>query len=208
MRSEKKYSEDPILRHYIRSDKLVVEYTASGWTTAGLMKKYVSWLRDQVGGRICYLLWDLHRSQRDAAVKQKAHDEQVNLSYIPARQTGEWQPLGRRIFGQLKAVSRRQLDEICVDVDLGTLDIADALVVLMESWDAIRQNDIRNVWVHLFIADDPGEEGVAEDGEGDDRSLADDSESDTIEEEEEYNWESDEFAEDLAELPSDLDEDR
>ena len=208
-RCEAKYRENPKLRHYIRSHKLVVDHTECGWATAALMNKYIKWMSDQIGGRIGYLLWDLHSSHRDAGVKQKAEKHSINLSFIPAGQTGQWQPLDRRIFGYLKAVAQQQLDEICVDSDLGSLDMADALVVLMESWEKLRPKDIRNAWEHLFMADDLEEEDVAEDPEDEGRSIADESTDDLEEEEEYYELhaeEEDQFVEHSEELPSDLEE--
>lgn len=128
----------------------------------------------------------------------------MNLSFIPAGQTGHWQPLDRRVYGEVKRQAMDRLNEICVGEDLGSLDMLDALSILVDVWYELSSDDVRKSWDHLFIADDlPGE--VQQDGEEDDElSLASSDDPDDEEEEEPYSAEEEDeaqFVEEYAETP-------
>ena len=196
-RCEKRYRDSLKLRRYITSGKLIITHTESGWATGDLMQKYIDWVSDQVGGRICYLLWDLHSSHREIAVKMNAEARLVNLSYIPAGQTGEWQPLDKRLFGHLKAVAQSELDRISVDQDFGTLDMVDALVMLVEEWSRLKVEDVKAAWDHLFIIDP--EDAIEEDPNDEATSIAEPVNSDDSDEE---GDDFEEFVEHSEELPS------
>ena len=196
-RCEARYRDSDKLRRLIGGKRLILDHTESGWATAALMERYLSWLSKQLGGRFSYLLWDLHSSHRDQGVKEKAHKKNVNLSFIPAGQTGEWQPLDRRIFGAVKRQAEERLNEICVDQDLANLDMMDALAILVDVWEQIPAEDIKKSWSHLFIADDlPVEVQANEEEEAE--SEAESPEEFDYEEEEEEDV-SEQFVEEVME---------
>lgn len=145
-------------------------------------------------------------------VKIRSTESSTNLSFIPAGQTGQWQPLDRRVFGALKREAEQKLDDICVDEDLAELNMMDALAILVDVWYSLDMKTIKSAWDHLFIADDLDQnliaapENEAEDmgGESDD-SLEEEEE----EEEEEGETEDDDFVEEVREhpVPDDEEED-
>ena len=199
-RCEARYRSSPKLSHHIRAKRLIVDHTESGWATAELMKRYVKWLGEQLGGRFSYLLWDLHSSHRDEEVKKKAHKKNVNLSFIPAGQTGEWQPLDKRVFGAVKKQAEERLNEICVNEDLADLNMMDALAILVDVWYALPQEDIKKAWAHLFPAEDLPEEIQQIDGEEEDEEgYSENSEGFEEEEDENGSEVEEEFVEEVTE---------
>lgn len=168
------------------------------------MERYIKWLNHELGGRFCYLIWDLHSSHRDAGVKEKAHKKHVNLSFIPAGQTGQWQPLDRRVYGAVKQEAMDRLNEICIDEDLASLDMVDALCILVDVWNELEPDDIKKSWDHLFIADDVPQELQEGDEEDDDGLSLVSSDGPDEEEDESYSAEGEaemQFVEEWAETP-------
>ena len=90
---EKRFRENAILQEYIEEKKILVTHTESGWSTEALMKCYLDWLSQIYGFGPLHLIWDLHASHRNSGVTEHAEKLDISLSYIPAGQTGEWQPL-------------------------------------------------------------------------------------------------------------------
>lgn len=205
---ELRYRNSPKLARHIRNNRLIIDHTESGWATAELMKRYVKWLSDQLGRRFSYLLWDLHSSHRDEGVREKAHKRNVNLSFIPAGQTGQWQPLDRRVFGVVKREAEQKLDEICIDEDLAELNMMDALGILVDVWYKLDEKVIKASWDHLFIADDVTQE-EAEAPENQDVDEDYEYDEGEEEEEEEAGSSDEDFVEEYREnpVPDDEEED-
>ena len=111
-RCEEKYRNDKRLRKYLSKDSLLIMHSESGWATSELMRQYLKWLSRKIEKRNAYLLWELHSSHRDDEVKNYSTKKNIQLSYIPAGQTGEWQPLDRNIFGNLKKNATMNLKNI------------------------------------------------------------------------------------------------
>lgn len=144
---EEKFRNDIRLRHFIRAGKLIVGHSEKGWATADLMKGYLKWLdREVTEERLKYLLWDLHSSHRDEAVKSCARQLNTHLSFIPAGQTAMWQPLDRRIFGHVKMVCHASFERMMLDHGLDQVDIIDAIVILLNTWSEVPASAIKESW--------------------------------------------------------------
>ena len=154
---ENKYRNDPRLRKYIKSGDLIVSHSASGWATAELMKSYLAWLDRRTGYRRKYLVWDLHSSHRDESVKQYAEKKNTYLSFIPAGQTAIWQPLDRRIFGQVKQICHMRFQQMMTERPLEELDMIDAIIILLEVWQTVRKRHIKAAWSHLIEVEEEPE---------------------------------------------------
>ena len=81
---------------------------------------------------------------------QWANEHKINILFIPAGQTGEYQPLDRRVFGVLKKQSHKLLLGELEDKDLTAIDRIDALVLLCKAWNGISENVIKRSWSNLF----------------------------------------------------------
>jgi hypothetical protein len=93
-RCERKFGANP---------NVVVRHTESGWASAELIVAYVEWLsRDVAKGCPCALVLDLYPSRRTDRVARTAEDNDGEVLFVPAPAIGIFQPLDRRIFGELK----------------------------------------------------------------------------------------------------------
>lgn len=169
---EAKYRDDPRLRKYIKGGALVVGHSPSGWATADLMKCYLKWFNRYTQYRHKYLVWDLHSSHRDANVKDYAQRKKTTLSFVPAGQTGIWQPLDRRILGALKSSCHSKFQKMMLEKKLEEVDLIDALVILLKKWRKLKAATIKAAWSHLIERDDEPEyeydvEGYSEDEDDD-----------------------------------------
>ena len=150
---EEKFRTAPNLRRAI-GRHLFVDHSESGWSTGEVMIRYLSWLKERNGGRLIYVLWDLHASHRDERVKEWAKNEEIGLLYIPAGQTNEWQPLDRRVFGSLKSRAMKLLNEKMIESSLDNCNMCDAVEILLKAWEEIDEDEVRNAWEPLVVAPD------------------------------------------------------
>lgn len=146
---EKKFRNDQRLRHYIQAGKLIVDHSSNGWSNDEIMIRYLKWLKEFKKGYILHVLWDLYASHKSEIVKSTAKDLEIGLSFIPAGQTDEWQPLDRRIFGILKSQACSQFDNQMISKNLDTFDLIDAIVILINCWSQITQSEVINSWRNL-----------------------------------------------------------
>ena len=149
VRCETKFRDSEKLRHYL-SGQLIIAHTRSGWSTEKLMIDYLDWLKERYKDRKFHVIWDLHASHRNQNVQDHAREAEIGLTYIPAGQTDTWQPLDRRIFGNLKMRSVAAFNNYMVDHSLEEVDICDALVMLCQCWNLIEQKEIREAWNTLL----------------------------------------------------------
>ena len=144
-RCERKYRSAPRLRHYITSGLLIVDHTSNGWSDGELARRYLVWLQKYARGPCC-LLWDLHSSHRREDVKQLAQELGMGLEFVPAGQTDQWQPLDRKIFGNLKMQSVKLFNEMVTKKKLTDVDLVDAIVILAEAWGNVTQEAVVDAW--------------------------------------------------------------
>ena len=153
---EQKFRNSVKLRHAI-DRKLFVDHSVSGWSTRDVMLRYLKWLKKHVEGRLVHVVWDLYSSHRDTQVVDFAASQDIGLTFIPAGQTGEWQPLDRRIFGSLKQRAAAILNSMMIDDSLEQLTIVDAIAILVQAWDQVTEEEIVKAW-HPLIAPIPSME--------------------------------------------------
>ena len=202
VKCEERFRNNERLRSYIASGDLVITHSVNGWTTHDVAKCYLQWLSKYFHRSYIYLIWDLHASHRSSGIKKIAADERIVLSYVPAGQTGTWQPLDLKVFGALKQMARTSLDLECAERDLDTMEMSDALAILLSCWRDIAKPVLKSAWAPL-IGDNPGENREAslaepvdreeEDGEGSGEEDWVEEETKENPEEEDQDWdESDE----------------
>ena len=145
---EEKFRGDIRLRHYVRSGLLMIDHTKNGWSDGDFAGRYLSWVRSYVG-QPCHVVWDLHASHRVKGVQETASTLGVGLSFIPAGQTGEWQPLDRRIFGELKMRSVGVFSRLMIHKSMDQVDIVVALKILVMCWQQVSEESIIKAWDHI-----------------------------------------------------------
>ena len=143
-RCEERFRNDPRLRRFLTNHRLILKHTQRGWMNEKLAIEFIEFLSGIVGERHCYLLWDVYRSHRTDAVKAKAEQLGIGLGYVPAGQTPDWQPLDRRIFGDIKKRAQAEFDKIAAERP--KVDLVDALVILMTVWESLPAEKVTNAW--------------------------------------------------------------
>ena len=100
-------------------------------------------------------------SHKTDEIKNYAANNGLDLNFIPAGQTGEWQPLDYRIFGSLKQRARAAFDrsDVVTKNNKGAIVInwATAVEILVKCWDEIPQDEVINAWSPLAIDKKPRE---------------------------------------------------
>lgn len=84
-----------------------VTNTQNSWTNEEIMIRYLRYIRDNIAGKNpCALVLDVYPAHRTKNVIQEAGNLNIELIYVPANGTGEFQPLDRTIFGIVKSKLR------------------------------------------------------------------------------------------------------
>jgi hypothetical protein len=112
-------------------------------------EKYLRWLSEINKRRRTVLIWDVFAAHRDQAVKDLAEELNIQLIFIPAGQTDEYQPLDRRIFGPMKQMARARWASLFIrnfDADPG---MKEALKIMIGVWHGLTQDNILCAWDHL-----------------------------------------------------------
>jgi hypothetical protein len=77
-------------------------------------------------------------------VKERAQELGIELVFIPAGMTSEYQPLDHRIFGSLKARTRAQLTRHVMSAD-EELMIWASIGILLDSWRCVGDEEVLEV---------------------------------------------------------------
>jgi hypothetical protein len=92
----------------------------SGWSNTDVMKAYLQTLRQYYdttfANNINYkedeseidLIWDCFAAHRNAEIREIAKGLRINLHFVPAGGTGDYQPLDVRVFVALKAIAKKE----------------------------------------------------------------------------------------------------
>ena len=143
---EVRFRNDSRLRHEISGGNLIIKHTKNGWSDSGLAVAYLEWLNQRTKGHRCCLIWDVHPSHKNKVVAEKAAELDIGLRYIPSGQTGEWQPLDRKIFGAIKKQAHSRLNKMMSSRDLEGIDIIDAVKILCEVWAELSKETVLAAW--------------------------------------------------------------
>lgn len=150
-RREAKFRDDTRLKKL--KEWVIIEHSESGWNSGDVARKYLNWLHKWNQGDHKYVLWDLYASHRSEDTKRHCLEKEITLQYIPNGQTGVWQPLDWRIFGELKMRAKQRFDKVFSDALLhGTephFDIVDAIGILGELWKETKEENVRRAWRRL-----------------------------------------------------------
>jgi hypothetical protein len=133
-------------RSQIAAGKLVVFHQKRSWVDEEMALKFLDVLNRQpsaAAGKV--LVWDVFAAHRTQAVKDYAASLKIALKYIPAGQTGDLQPLDRRIFGDVKGrVGHLFLDRIMRGETV--INAVEAMKTWLAAWNAVDQEAIIRAW--------------------------------------------------------------
>ena len=152
-RAEQRYRNDPRLRHLLQSRRLFIGHSRNGWMNETLAMEYLEFLSGQVEGRHCFLIWDVHSSHRTVNVKKKAEELGIGMSFVPAGQTPNWQPLDNKLFGMIKKQAHTRFNDLALRKQ--TIDLIDALVILIDVINSTPTETVRKAWNMFRDGKDP-----------------------------------------------------
>jgi hypothetical protein len=79
-------------------------HSEAGWATENMIIEFIEWLHhDITKSSPCTLILDVYPGHRTERIIATAEANDVELLFVPASGTGGFQPMDRRIFGDLKA---------------------------------------------------------------------------------------------------------
>jgi hypothetical protein len=125
-------------------DNVIVQQ--SGWTNQEMTLECLQWLSTQAQGEPILLVPDVYPAHRTPRVRQRAGELGIELLDAPAGGTSEFQPLDRRIFGELKSRARRAFEPLARRTGERGSTPEQATVVLVEARGAITASSIRTAW--------------------------------------------------------------
>jgi hypothetical protein len=126
---------------------IVVQHTPSGWATDTIIARYIEWLsREITRGLPSILVLDVYPSHRTDLVIETAAANDVELLFVPAGATGRFQPLDRRVFGELKARARAEFGRRMWRAHGADIDHNEGLEILRRCWNAIPPENVRKAW--------------------------------------------------------------
>jgi hypothetical protein len=132
---------------------VIVRNTESEWVTENIVISYIEWLSHEIAhGTPCVLILDVyptHRTDRVVEIEiEIAIANHMELLFVPARGTGRFQPLDRRIVGELKARgrTRAELGRWTWRADGLDIDYDQSLRIFSRCWTAITAENIKKTW--------------------------------------------------------------
>jgi hypothetical protein len=125
------------------------DHSESGWMTADTFSRYLEFVRGLVVDRTkrLHLLLDVYPVHIQQVAREHAgFDLNIELHFIPAGCTDQYQPLDRRIFGCLKAAARGQFMRRAA-AERGTRVGKQAAVQsLIHCWTHLSESTVRSAW--------------------------------------------------------------
>jgi hypothetical protein len=107
------------------------------------------------------LIWDSFTAHKDVRIIEVANSLNIDIILIPSGMTDTYQPLDRRIFGNLKMRAKgrwtqmfetpanlRRSPRRCPE-NANDIDVPLALEIMVESWLSIPQDQVLKAWAHL-----------------------------------------------------------
>jgi hypothetical protein len=124
----------------------VFKFSESGWATENLILEYLGWLSEQSSGEPCILIMDVYPTHRTERVREAAMSLNIEILYVPAGGTSQFQPLDARIFGELKSRARAQFQRLSASEGVRGASYAQSIAILLDCWEKIAGENIQQAW--------------------------------------------------------------
>ena len=124
-------------------------HSESGWVTEEVFLQYLQLLREHFGGvdgKKLYLILDVYPSHRTDDVKNFAAGLNMELIFVPAGMTDEFQPLDRAVFGCLKAYAKRLFRNRVKEDRNVVRKKKDAVEDMIRAWENLPLRIIEKAW--------------------------------------------------------------
>ena len=137
---------DRVLHKFGTPGQTVLKVSQSGWTNEAILLEYLEWLHTTSDGCPLILVLDVYPAHRTAAIRNRANELDIELLYVPAGGTSQYQPLDRRIFGELKSRARAEMDRLAVIEGSRDCTHERAISILEGCWSHISTENIKKAW--------------------------------------------------------------
>ena len=128
------------------NENLIFCHTVNGWATEEILISYLEWIHAKCNGEPCFLIWDVYAAHRAEIVQNKARELNIELLFVPAGGTSQYQPLDVRIFGELKSRARKKFEHLAFKKKNRDITYEESISILLKSWEAISQESIEKSW--------------------------------------------------------------
>lgn len=109
--------------------------------------KCLQWIhRYAVDGEPCVLVRNIYPMHRTAAVQTVTSDLDIELPYVPAGATSEFQPLDTRIIGELKSRARADFERMRASTGSIAISYDASVKILADCWNRIPAQHVRKTW--------------------------------------------------------------
>jgi hypothetical protein len=142
-----KGESDRSLTKYGRHTNLLLKTSENGWSNKILMLEYLQWLHIWAGEVPIMLVMDCFSAHTCDEVRAYAEELDIELLFVPAGGTAEYQPLDRRIFGELKSRASHEFDRWNILDGSRNIPLPRMLEVLSICWGRISEQNIKKAWI-------------------------------------------------------------
>jgi hypothetical protein len=125
---------------------VIIQHTPSGWTNDDMMVQYINWLSGNCQGEPLMLVLDVYKAHRTQKLRERARELNIELLFVPAGGTSLYQPLDRRVFGELKSRARHAFFQLAGQTGVQGATPEQAVTILTTCWAAISPENVRRAW--------------------------------------------------------------
>ena len=137
-RCEKKFGKS--------NENLIFAHTESGWSNEEILIQYLEWIHEKCNKEPCALVWDIFPAHQAECVVTKAKELKIELLFVPAGGTSQYQPLDVKVFGELKSRARKKFEHLAFEKQTRNITYEESISILVESWLSISQENIEEAW--------------------------------------------------------------
>jgi hypothetical protein len=100
----------------------------------------------------CALILDVYPIHRTDIVTAAAAECDIELVFVPAGGTSEYQPLDSGIFGELMSRAKAEITKLITIRSVVNIDYGQSVNILVRCWNAISGENIRQAWELFSLA--------------------------------------------------------
>jgi hypothetical protein len=89
---------------------------------------------------------DVGKAHRSVTVQGKAKELGIELLFVPGGGMSRFQPLDRRIFGELKSRARAAFQRFAREAGMQCVSPEETLTILVKSYEAVSADNVRKAW--------------------------------------------------------------
>jgi hypothetical protein len=126
---------------------VILRHSESGSATENVIVEFIEWLHREVAQcSPCSLIFDVYATHRTERVLAAAEANDVELLFVPAGGTGRFQPLDRRIFGELTARARAEFSRRMWHGSSEVIGYAASSDILERCSSSIPAGNVKKAW--------------------------------------------------------------